>query len=448
LRPNLTLHPGRADTLPVTSDRKRPVARTVLLAVVLGLVVLVLVGGVGIAVLSRVAKDESVQEAQGLAAVSGRIMQPRIDDGIIAGDAAATVKVSTIAIDAILHDPVVAVRLYGPDGTILYANDVRLIGRRVPSEIPYLSQLAPGAVQTERVSAIADDTMGVTQGTPLLASRVKLHTPGGTPIMLQTFQRFSSVADSRRHLLETFAPVLIVALLAMAALLVPLAWVLARRAERASSDRELAMRRALEISDLERRRIAADLHDGPVQELAGLAMGLAADAQRLLDEHEREALTEAAHAVRGSIRTLRSAIVGIYPPNLRASGLAPALSDLTARLPSEGLAVSLDVPPAADYGEDADALLFRACQEALRNVEEHAGAANVSLRVFRDGDRAVLEVRDDGRGLSERDEAAARADGHVGLTLLEAVLRDGGGALHVGPADGGGTILRAEVPAA
>jgi two-component system, NarL family, sensor kinase len=448
LQANLTFMPRVADIVPVASDRRRPVARTVLLAIVLGLLVLLLVGGVGIAVLSRVAKDESIQEAQGLAAVSARIMQPRIDDGIIRGDAAASVKVATIATDAILHDPVVAVRLYGPDGTILYANDLRLIGRRVPSVAPLLTQLAPGEVQTERISATGSDAMGVSEGTPLLASRVALHTPNGTPVMLQIFQRFSSVADSRRHLLETFAPVLIVALIAMAALLVPLAWILARRVERASADRELAMRRALEIVDLERRRIAADLHDGPVQELAGVAMGLSADAKRLPDEHEREVLSRAAEAVRGSIRALRSAIVGIYPPNLHASGLGPALSDLTARLPSDGLAVSLDVPQAAAFGADADALLFRACQEALRNVEEHANAAKVSLRVFRDGDRAVLEVRDDGRGVSQTDAAAAQEDGHVGLTLLDAVLRDGGGTLRVVPADGGGTLLRVEVPAA
>ena len=432
----------------VATDRSRPVARTVLLAIMLGLVVLLLVGGVGIAVLSRVATDESVQEAQGLAAVSGRIMQPRIDDGILTGDAASTVKVATIATDAILHNPVVALRLYGPDGTILYANDLRLIGRRFPSEAPPPAQLAPPEVRTDRIAATGSEADGVAEGTPLLVSRVPLHTPSGTPIMLQTFQRFASVADSRRHLLGTFAPVLIVALIAMTALLVPLAWILARRVEHASADRVLAMRRALEISDSERARIAADLHDGAVQELAGIALHLSADAKRLPDGQEREALTGAAEAVRGGIRTLRSAIVGIYPPNLHASGLGPALSDLTARLPSEGLAVSLDVPPAAAYGADADALLFRACQEALRNVEEHANAANVELRVFRDGDRAVLEVRDDGRGLSGEETAAARAEGHVGLTLLHAVLRDGGGSLQVGPADGGGTLLRAEVPAA
>src|SRR5262249_11959734 len=154
-------------------------------------------------------------------------------------------------------------------------------------------------------------------------------------IMLQTLQRFSSIADSRRHLLETFAPVLIVALIAMAALLVPLAWILARRVELAGADRERAMRRALEISGFQRRRVAADLHAGPVQGRAGVAMRLSADARRVPGEHERRVLANAAEAVRNSIKTLRSAIVGIYPPNLHASGLGPALSDLAARLPSE-----------------------------------------------------------------------------------------------------------------
>jgi signal transduction histidine kinase len=244
-----------------------------------------------------------------------------------------------------------------------------------------------------------------------------------------------------------FAPVLLATLIALAVLFVPLAWILARRVQRATVEREEALRRGIEMSDRERRRIAADIHDGPVQELAGLAMGLAASAETAEDERGREVFTDAAESVRSSIRTLRSAIVGVYPPNLQTSGLGPALSDLTARLPSEGLEVSLDVPATAAYGADADALLYRACQEALRNVEEHAGARRVSLRVFRENGRAVLEVWDDGRGVSEDATAAARADGHVGLKLLDAVLRDGGGSLEVGPAGNGGTLLRAEVPA-
>lgn len=427
-------------------ERGDPVARIVLASVLIGLVVLLLVAGVGVAVLRQVATDQSIQEAEGLASVSGRIVQPRIDDGLLTGDAASLVKMATITTDAVLHDPVVAVRIYGRDGSVLYADDLELIGKSAPAIGTVLGSLRQGEVRTQPAIASATTTpQGI--GGPLLVSYVALETPDGTPVLLVIYQRLSSVADSRQHLLEVFAPVLLATLIALAVLFVPLAWILARRVQRATVDREEALRRGIEMSDRERRRIAADIHDGPVQELAGLAMGLAASAETAEDERGREVFTDAAESVRSSIRTLRSAIVGVYPPNLQTSGLGPALSDLTARLPSEGLEVSLDVPATATYGADADALLYRACQEALRNVEEHAGASRVSLKVFRENGRAVLEVWDDGRGVSEDATAAARADGHVGLKLLDAVLRDGGGSLEVGPAGDGGTLLRAEVPA-
>jgi signal transduction histidine kinase len=88
--------------------------------------------------------------------------------------------------------------------------------------------------------------------------------------------------------------------------------------------------------------------------------------------------------------------------------------------------------------------LYRAAQEALRNVEAHAGAAHVRLTVRREEDRAVMEVTDDGRGIAEDDAERARAGGHMGLSILSDIVRDGGGALSVGPNDGAGTVVRVE----
>src|SRR4029453_3737487 len=105
----------------------------------------------------------------------------------------------------------------------------------------------------------------------------------------------------------------------------------------------------------------ADLHDGPVQELAGLAMHLSAQAMRGDDAEATLALGDAAEAVRSSVRTLRSAIVGIYPPDLDAEGLGQALSDLTARLPARGLDVSLEMDDPLGDGPEVDRLPFPAC---------------------------------------------------------------------------------------
>jgi signal transduction histidine kinase len=93
-----------------------------------------------------------------------------------------------------------------------------------------------------------------------------------------------------------------------------------------------------------------------------------------------------------------------------------------------------------------DELLYRACQEALRNVEAHAGARNVDVRVRRAGASALLEVADDGRGLGD-DAAAQRANGHMGLQILRDLVRQAGGTLSVEPGERRGTVLRVEVPA-
>jgi signal transduction histidine kinase len=277
---------------------------------------------------------------------------------------------------------------------------------------------------------------------PLLEIYTPIHTPSGTPLLFETYQRYSSIDAQRQQLLHDFLPVLVIALIALALLLIPLGWILARRLQRAGREREEALQRSLDMSDRERRRIAGDLHDGPVQELAGLSMRLSASAEGAADPAEQEVLRESASAVRGSVRTLRSAIVGVYPPNLAASGLGPALEDLTSRLPREGLEVSLDVAEPAGYGSVVDQLLYRVCQEALRNVEKHAGASHVTVHVGRSASSAVLEVADDGRGLP----AEAAEDGHLGLQIVDDLVRDAGGTLSVSAAPTGGTVVRVEVP--
>ena len=113
----------------------------------------------------------------------------------------------------------------------------------------------------------------------LLEVYTPIRTPDGTPLLFETYQLASSIAERRRQLATTFAPVLDRTLFALALLEIPLAWALARRVRATQHERERLMQRAIEASDRERRRIAGDLHDGPVQELAGLSMQLSAAAE-------------------------------------------------------------------------------------------------------------------------------------------------------------------------
>jgi two-component system NarL family sensor kinase len=207
--------------------------------------------------------------------------------------------------------------------------------------------------------------------------------------------------------------------------------------------------RSVEASTDERRRIAADLHDGVVQDLAGISYALSAAAEQAdgrSPAETRAALREAAADTRDAMRRLRSLVVDIHPPNLRASGLEAALSDLLAPLAADGVEISLrgaDVP----LPDDVELLFYRGAAEALRNTRRHAHASRVAVRVARNGDRARLEVVDDGVGFTDTQRAERRAEGHVGLSLLEELAGRARGRLEVTSTPGGGTSFVLEAPA-
>lgn len=413
----------------------------------LALVALGLVAGTGVAVVRDVATDQALAEARQLTDVSARLVERRLTgDGLLTGDAAASAAVARIVFDAVLVEPIVRVKLWTRDGRIVYSDESRLIGSEYELDEEDLEVLDRGGVVSEVSDLSGPENRFERSFGELLEVYTRVETPDGTPLLFETYQLASSVAERRRELASTFVPVLLVTLIALALLMVPIAWMLARRVRTAQRERERLMQRAIESSDRERRRIAGDLHDGPVQELAGLSMRLSASAERVDDETSADVLRDSASAVRGSVRTLRSAVVGVYPPNLQQVGLAASLTDLVARLGAHGVDATVEIDPDATFGQEADALLYRAAQEAVRNVEEHAGANAVGIRARAEGPLAVLEVEDDGGGIAPERVEQARGEGHVGLSILEDLAADAGGRLLVRPGETAGTVVRVEVP--
>jgi signal transduction histidine kinase len=223
---------------------------------------------------------------------------------------------------------------------------------------------------------------------------------------------------------------------------------MARRIRNAQRDREQLLQHAVDASDRERQLIAAGLHDGVVQELAGQSFQMAAAVEHNRPPEElRAALTEGAAGTRNAIRQLRSLLLEIYPPALRDQGLPAALPDLVAPLSARGVDVSVNVPDGLALPSEVERLIFRTAQEAIRNATSHAAAAHVSVDVARANGTATLRVTDDGRGFDEADLAQRRADGHLGLDMLRDLAASAGGTLEVTSARGEGTTVELEVPA-
>jgi signal transduction histidine kinase len=212
-------------------------------------------------------------------------------------------------------------------------------------------------------------------------------------------------------------------------------------------DRERLLQHAVDASDAERRRIAGELHDGVVQELTGLNYAL--DAMRLgrpTEGQRAELIADGATRLRGSIGSLRSLLVDIYPPNLAEEGLASALAELAAGLERTGVEVRLETDGAEALPPAVAALLFRAAQEIVRNVAAHSGAQEVLIQAGRASGKATLVVDDNGRGFDESKLDERSSDGHLGLRSIGDLLAESGGMLTVRAAPGQGTRVEVEVP--
>jgi signal transduction histidine kinase len=225
---------------------------------------------------------------------------------------------------------------------------------------------------------------------------------------------------------------------------------MASRLQRGHRDREALLANAIEASDQERRRIASDLHDGVVQDVAGVAFGLsplAEEADRRGDGPAASALRTSMSTLRQGVRDLRTLLVEIHPPSLESAGLEAALSDLLSPLEAEGITTELRVDDHATAGSKGDALVYRVAREALRNTQRYAEADSVRIEVTRPvPQRMRLVVTDDGKGFSPEDRARRAEHGHVGLTLLESLVRQSNGTLAVRSDPGHGTTVELEVP--
>jgi signal transduction histidine kinase len=433
------------------SKKSPSLARLVTQFAVSGLVALLVVAVTAVVVLRRTAVQESIRDARRVTQVLGvAVIEPILADGVVRGDPAALAALDRVVRERVVQGPVVRVKLWTPGGRIVYSDEPRLIGSHYPVGEEEQGVLATGRVAAELSDLARPENRYERREHELLEVYMPVHTQSGKLLLFESYMRFSSVTASGRKVWLAFLPALLAALVLLWLFQLPLAASLARRLRQGQRQRETLLLRALDASEGERRRIAADLHDGVVQDLAGTSMTLAVAARQAPTMPRQElatALRAGADSARQSMRQLRSLLVEIYPPNLRTAGLPAALPDLLAGLTARGIKTELRIDDAVDLSAEAERLVFRTAQEAVRNVADHARAqaVEVSLTTTADG-VTELVVSDDGRGFSAGEIAQRRAAGHLGLTLIEDRARSVGGELTVDSRPGQGTRITLRIP--
>jgi PAS domain S-box-containing protein len=207
----------------------------------------------------------------------------------------------------------------------------------------------------------------------------------------------------------------------------------------------------LRAQDVERRRIARELHDSTAQTLAALAMNLArmnlgADA---LDPQSREIISESIQLANRCMEEIRDFSYLLHPPMLDEYGLDSALQwyaeGFTRRT---GIQVDLDLPDDLPrLPGDAETALFRVVQEGLANVQRHSGSRVAKIRIVQEPDTLIVEVADQGHGFPTGAQEIGQARRRIGLGLMgmKERIRHLGGRLET-KSDSRGTTLKVSLP--
>ena len=284
-----------------------------------------------------------------------------------------------------LGDDVVRVKIWGPDGKVLYADQAGLVGRTFsldPEEREVLEE--PRTVAEISDLDRAENALDRDIGNKLVEVYRPVWTDSGQEALFEIYTPYEQVSQRTGQLWRGFAGVTLSSLLLFVVLLAPLVWNLLSRARRDQRQREVLLERAVDASDAERRRIAATLHDGPVQDLAATSFviaGATANAESMGRHGLAEELRGVAGSVRASIRALRTLLVDIYPPSLARAGLAVALPDLAQTVRAPGLNVVVEPVSDEQLGlhPDQERLVYRVAQETLRNAAKHATPCTVRV---------------------------------------------------------------------
>ncbi|MGO8796457.1 MAG: ATP-binding protein, partial [Candidatus Sulfotelmatobacter sp.] len=204
--------------------------------------------------------------------------------------------------------------------------------------------------------------------------------------------------------------------------------------------------RLIHLQDEERRRIARELHDSAGQLLAALSMNLVPLERRLgeLSSDLGRSITDSIFLVDELSRQLRTMSHLLHPPLLDEAGLAAALAWYV-----DGFAERSKIQVSFDYDQsvgrlprETETAIFRVVQECLTNIHRHSGSASAAVRISRDSQSFVVEVRDQGKGIpGGKIHMSGQAKPGVGIQGMSERVRQLGGKIEITSADTGTTVL-------
>jgi two-component system sensor histidine kinase DegS len=219
-----------------------------------------------------------------------------------------------------------------------------------------------------------------------------------------------------------------------------------------SIDERVVSLRCADAREEERRRMAVDLHDGPIQQLVNLVLRLDM-AEKALPADAVETRTEFAalrQFAKNILQDMRRFMFELRPASLDEFSLLPVLRQYIQDFRTQyGIGVEIKLSDSDwSLGRDIEVNLFRIVQEALTNVRKHAKASKVDVVLTRQGSEVTVTVSDNGRGFDVTSvRARAQQEKKLGLASMDDRARALNGKLQIESREGRSEV-RVVVPIA
>jgi signal transduction histidine kinase len=425
-------------------------------------IVMMLVVGVGATLMSRsVAQEQAIEESERMTQrLSGQVIGPLVP-GYLSKDPAAMADLRRAVRNRMTDSRLTEVTIWTGDGEVVYTDNPADIGKKFPPSVELLA------------AASGDTTAGVEDDPPEAHARsaaeaeasaaddtgpkryVEVYTPltvvNRPSMVLEAYYSYSQVNDLTNRLLRRILPAVLIPLLVLQLIQIPVGLSLGRRIRRYENEHSRLLQRELMLLDRERVRLATNLHDGPIQELAGTSYALGAVASTVAPP-QAPLVGRIQDALLHSVQSLRGLMTDLDPPDLRSGQLDRTIHGLAEELRAEGVDVELDLQELPPLNEETMAGLYRVVREAFAHAMSH-GAGKVTVLCTtaqsvppHDVPRVRLVISDDGVGI-DSGWLDRGIEGQFGLRLLRDRVTSLGGEVVITSTVGQGTTITAELPA-
>jgi signal transduction histidine kinase len=212
---------------------------------------------------------------------------------------------------------------------------------------------------------------------------------------------------------------------------------------RAERERSELFAKIVAAQEQERARIAADLHDDPIQAMTVVGLQIGTLANAISDPQARSRLSELGASVEDSVARLRHLMFQLWPPALESGGLAAAIEEYLDHELDETVKGEVRSSLEREPPLPIRVVAYRVVQEALQNVRKHSRASTALVILAADRGDLVVRVEDDGVGFAVGEDPDPK---HLGLRSMRERVELAGGSFHIGPRSPVGTAVGFRLP--